>query len=177
MYKQHNIPWFTLYDNYIPHLDTVSTSLAKVKSVAQLDQQEYASDSESPSSELVDPNHPGRCPRHPRLVASCVFRPCGHLDCDTCLGATLLANSKCVECGDAVAMFVGVDRPIPQVTKAGVGGGSQHGTTEDQAAWNIHEIEELATIATKSKRVTVIHMLEDRVSPLHSTFKLSNTRF
>jgi hypothetical protein len=39
MYHRHNIPWFPSYQDREAHVDTVSNVLAKLKSVAQLDEE------------------------------------------------------------------------------------------------------------------------------------------
>lgn len=161
MYLQHNIPWFTMYDNYVPSLTTTSDALGKVKSVARLDDENEAL--MPTSSNLIDPDRPPRCVRHPRAVSSCVFRPCGHSACETCIGLALLGGSKCHECRAGVTKFVGIKHPLPQVSEAEGPEGS-NGLFE----WNIREMEDLALAAADSKQVTVLHLPGDSVSPLYS---------
>jgi hypothetical protein len=159
MYTWHNIPWFSLYDNYIDHLTTASDTLANVQSVSQLDEQNQGG--AVSRSDLINPDDPPRCPRHPRSISSCVFRPCGHLACEVCLGKALLSDSKCVECTAPVVKFIGMKRPIPAVAKV---------TEEDgeEPEWNIQGMEDLAAAAADTNRVSVIYFAGDRVPPLHS---------
>jgi hypothetical protein len=159
MYKRHNIPWFTMYDNYVPSLTTASDILGKVKSVTRLDKEKEGA--KATSSSLIDPDRPPRCLHHPRAVSSCVFRPCGHTACETCIGLALLGGSKCHECHAGIAKFVGIKRRLPQI--------SMDNSTENDglSEWNIQQIEDLALVAAESKLVTILHLPEDNVSHLY----------
>jgi len=158
MYIRYKLPWFRLYDDYLDHLATASDGLRQLQSVAQLDEQEP----NIPSPDLINPDHPLHCPRHPRSTSSCVFRPCGHLACDACLGKALIGQSKCVECEAVIVRFVGIKHPIPVVTKAE---GAEVG---DVPEWNIEEMEDLAAAAADTNKISVLYFAEDRVPPLHS---------
>ncbi len=155
-YKTHGISWYSLYDEYMSSLTAASFPLQQIQSVAQLD--------EAQVSLLVDPIDPDTacCSKHPRLSASCVFRPCLHLACAASLGETLMKCAHCSKCGTAVANFVGVKDPVPQVTAV------NDSTEEGGTSWDIADIEDLAHEATDSGTVTVIHLLKDQVSALYS---------
>lgn len=152
---RYKLPWFRLYDDYLDHLTTAPGTLQRLQSVQQFDQTQ----SIPLSSDLIDPDDPPRCPRHPRAISSCVFRPCGHVACASCLGEVLIGESNCVECNAAIAGFVGMKRPIATVTRSGSG---------EEQGWNIHEIEDLAAAAADTRKISVIYFTEDRVPPLYS---------
>jgi hypothetical protein len=78
-----------------------------------------------------------------------------------CLVLEAKKRSNNAKCDDSVAKFVGVKHPVPQVIA--VDDAEEHGTS-----WNISEIEHLSQEAAVTKKVTIIHLLEDRVSSLHS---------
>ena len=159
-YKTHGISWYSLYDEHMSSLTAASFPLQQIQSVAQLD--------EAQVSLSADPINPDTacCSKHPRSSASCVFRPCSHLACAACLGETLMKRAHCGKCGTAVANFVGVKVPVPQVTAV------DDSTEEGGTSWDIADIEDLAREATDSGTVTVIHLLKDRVSALYSKSEL-----
>jgi len=61
-----------------------------------------------------------------------------------------------------VTKFVGVKDPVPQVTSVG------DDEVEGTESWNIAEIEQLAQEAVDLKNIVIIHLPEDRVSPLYA---------
>jgi hypothetical protein len=150
-YKSHNIPWVSISDQHVPSLNTTSPILGSLQSVAQLDRAKF---SEIPE---LDPDRPPMCALHPRTTATCVFRPCSHTACSTCLGAALLKRSHCPKCATKISRFVGTKEPVAEVAE------SEDGET----AWDISQMEDLARQAVDSKNISIIHLEMDRVSPLH----------
>ena len=73
-----------------------------------------------------------------------------------------MQKSRCQKCGAAVTKFVGVKDPVPQVTSVG------DDEVEGTESWNIAEIEQLAQEAVDLKNIVIIHLPEDRVSPLYA---------
>lgn len=155
-YETHGILWYSLYDENMSSLTAASFPLQQIQSIAQLDEAQV-----SLSADPIDPDT-ACCSKHPRLSASCVFRPCSHLACAACLGETLMKHAHCRKCGTAVVNFVGVKDPLPQVTTV------DDSTEEGGTSWDITDIEDLAREATDSGTVIVIHLLKDRVSALYS---------
>jgi hypothetical protein len=74
-----------------------------------------------------------------------------------------MKKSRCQKCGVAVAKFVGVKDPVPQVTSVG-----DDAEEEGTESWNIAEIEQLAQEAVDFNSIAIIHLPEDRVSPLYA---------
>ena len=154
-YKSHNIPWFSMADEHVPGLDTSSQVLGSLQSVAQMDKAKL-----SEVTKPIDPNHPPACALHSRATATCVFRPCSHPACSTCLGAALLDLSHCPKCSVKISRFVGVKKPVTQVSEVAESG-------DGEMAWDISQMEDLAQRAVDSKNISIIHLEVDRVSPLY----------
>lgn len=168
MYTRRGVNWYTIFDDYVDSITTVSEALSNVLSVTQLDGLNLASHAESQSENLIDPDVPPGCSLHPNAMSSCVFRPCGHLACTNCLGSAMLAGSKCSKCRVGVEKFVGMQTPLPVI--------SQNTESIHQAGeWSVKETERLAATAADSNTVIIIHHLQNRPSPLYSLGTL-NTR-
>jgi len=148
-YKANNIPWFSVFDDHIPSLNKISETLRSIKSVGQLDAAQRMAE--------IDPDCPPACPLHEQAPIVCIFRPCSHTACDTCLGRALRTRSECPQCRATVIRFVGMKEPIVNVTECAP---SETG----QDVWNITGIEHLAQQASDSNNVTIIHLEGDRVS-------------
>jgi pectate lyase len=74
-----------------------------------------------------------------------------------------MANgSKCIECHAPIAKFIGMKRPGAQVTKTSDGG-------DGEVEWTVEDMEDLATAAANTNKVSVIHFVGDRVPSLHSS--------
>ena len=162
MYTRKGVNWYKIYDDYVDSVTTVSEALSNVLSVTQLDGLHSASPAESQSENLIDPDEPPGCSLHPYAVSSCVFRPCGHLACAQCLGSTMLAGSKCSKCGDGVEKFVGMQTPLPVISR-------NTKSIHEAGEWSVKETERLAATAADSDTVIIIHHLQNRPSPLYSS--------
>ena len=160
MYIQNGVNWYKLFDDYVDSITFVSEALSNVLSITQLDKQNSKSSARSQLPDLIDPNAPPGCSIHPRERSSCVFRPCSHVACEKCLGSAILAGSKCPNCRAGIEKFVGMLTPIP-VTSL------NPGNTDQEREWSVKEIERFAT--TAADKVIVIHLPEDRPSPLYSS--------
>jgi len=156
-YQQFNIPWFSLADGHVPSVSATSSVLADVKSVMQLDK---AKRSQMPELTDPDPFHPPMCSLHSWTKSTCLFRPCSHPACSTCLGTALLKRSHCPKCGSQITRFVGMNDPVPQVSEADE-------SKDGEPAWNVSQMEDLALRAVDYGNITIIHLEEDRVAPLH----------
>lgn len=162
MYMSPNIPWFSLSDDHVPSHTGNSQVLGQLKSVTQLDDAKRTS-----SPDTIDPDRPPMCSFHPRAIAASVFRPCSHVACAACLGGALLKGSQCPNCASKVERFVGMKEPIPQIKELVDSEG-------DETTWEISQMEELARKAVDSGNITIIHLPEDRVPPLHRTGSVSD---
>jgi hypothetical protein len=131
-----------------------NSSLSAIKSVAQLDAKKQA----KPSDE-IDPDHPPSCSKHSETPSVCVFRPCSHTACGACLGAVMMLQMKCLACEHKVERVIGMKNAIVVPTPVG---------DVDGLEWDVSQMEELASLAADSKNVSIIHLEEDRVSPLHA---------
>ena len=149
--------WYKLFDDYVDSITVISEALSKILSVTQLDEQNQASSAQSQLPDLIDPNAPPGCSIHPRERSSCVFRPCSHVACSSCLGKAMLSDSRCPKCQAGIEKFVGMQTPVHCVSLNKVEG-----------EWSVEETERLATISAGSDTVVVIHPLDDRPSPLYS---------
>ncbi|KIJ12055.1 hypothetical protein PAXINDRAFT_15086 [Paxillus involutus ATCC 200175] len=155
-YKQPNVPWFRLSDGHASALSAdPSGSLSTIKSVARLDAKKQA----EPSHE-IDPDHPPSCSKHSKTLSVCVFRPCSHTACSACLGAVMMLQMKCLTCEHKVERIVGMKDTIVVPTPVG---------DVDGLEWDVSQMEELASLATGSKNVSIIHLREDRVPRLHAS--------
>ena len=154
--------WYKLFDDYVDSITVVSEALSNVLSVTQLDEQNPTSPARSQLPDLIDPHAPPGCSIHPSAVSSCVFRPCSHVACSNCLGSAILAFSKCPKCRAGIEKFVGMQTPIPIISK-------NSGNTDQEGEWSVKETERLATTAAGSDTVIIIHPLNDRPSPLYSS--------
>ncbi|KAF8838428.1 hypothetical protein BDN67DRAFT_1013096 [Paxillus ammoniavirescens] len=155
-YKQPNVAWFQLSDGHASALSAnPSGSLSTIKSVAQLDAKKQA----EPSNE-IDPDHPPSCSKHSKTLSVCVFRPCSHTACSACLGAVMMLQMKCLTCEHKVERVVGMKDVIVVPTPVG---------DVDGLEWDVSQMEELASLAADSKNVSIIHLEEDRVPPLHAS--------
>ncbi|KAF8161676.1 hypothetical protein B0H34DRAFT_796422 [Crassisporium funariophilum] len=157
-YKENKLPWFTLYDEDLPGLESNANNvLQNIKSVSQIDQQ-----SPPTPSLLVDLSEE-RCTQHTNASATCVFRPCAHLACGECVKEAQANGLVCSQCGRAVDRFVGFRAPVKlEQSKAKA---KAPGTKVlDDAAVQIYLHEQTAN----SRTVTIYHDPEDRVSPLFS---------
>ncbi|KAF8838429.1 hypothetical protein BDN67DRAFT_1070734 [Paxillus ammoniavirescens] len=155
-YKQPNVPWFQLSDDHTLALSGDANSpLSAIKSVAQLDAEKPA----EPSDE-IDPDHPPSCSNHSKIQSVCVFRPCSHTACSACLGAIMMLQMKCLTCEHKVERVVGMKDAIVVPTPVG---------DVDGLEWDVSQMEELASLAADSKNVSIIHLEEDRVPPLHAS--------
>ena len=130
-------------------LSQVSSLLHNLKSVAELDAEKAA----AAVAKAIDPAHPGRCQNHLQMAISCVFRPCDHGACDTCLGSAMRTR-KCTQCSAAILKFVGVSEPIADVVQ-------DEGGTESSSEWNVVQIEQLANAAVQNGYITVIHRMDN----------------
>ena len=148
--------WYKLFDDYVDSITVVSEALSNVLSVTQLDEQNTVSSAENHLPDLIDPEAPPGCSIHPRSRSSCVFRPCSHVACSSCLGSAMLGDSKCPKCRAGIEKFVGMQTPVHAISQ-----------NEDQGEWSVKEIERFAT--TAADKVIVIHLPEDRPSPLYSS--------
>ena len=74
----------------------------------------------------------------------------------------MLAGSKCPKCQAGIEKFVGMQTPIPVISQ-------NKGNPGQEGEWSVEETERLATAASSSDTVIVIHPLEDRPSPLYSS--------
>ncbi|KDQ50850.1 hypothetical protein JAAARDRAFT_544555 [Jaapia argillacea MUCL 33604] len=155
-YTGNNIPWFSIADDYTTGLTNTSQALGNLKSVHEMDRSKGFQ-----LPDLVDPDRPPNCPLHSRSTSTCIFRPCSHVGCDSCLGAAMLKGSRCPKCNARVERFVGIKEPIAQVTEMS---NDAPGSKE----WNVAQIEDLAQRATVSNNVAIIHLEGDRVAPLHA---------
>lgn len=177
MYLASGIPWFRLYDDYIKSINHTSPVLENIASVSQIDKHkkrfslkmktkaraEEPQPPPSQSDQLIDPKFPPPCSQHPSTTSTCVFRPCGHTVCSHCLGEAMLAGSKC-SCGSPVAKFIGIDRPLPQLSNEDPDERNEYGANFNH--WNVKEIEQLSTAAYAHGTVRLIHLREDNVAPL-----------
>ena len=154
--------WYKLFDDYVDSITVVSEALSNVLSVTQLEEQNTVSSAENHLPDLIDPEAPPGCSIHPRSRSSCVFRPCSHVACSNCLGSAMLAGSKCPKCQAGIEKFVGMQTPIPVISQ-------NTGNPGQEGEWSVEETERLATAASSSDTVIVIHPLEDRPSPLYSS--------
>ncbi|KAH7927431.1 hypothetical protein BV22DRAFT_1193589 [Leucogyrophana mollusca] len=152
-YRRNNVPWFSLSDDHMAGLQS-SGPLSSVKSVAQLDQEKHIQ-----SGGDIDPNKPPGCSLHNRSPSACVFRPCSHTACNTCLGTAMMKRMQCPMCSAKIARIVGMTEAVPQVVESG--------DDEGTLAWDVAQIEELAITASDSRNISIIHLEEDRVPPLH----------
>jgi hypothetical protein len=159
MYTQNGVNWYKLFDDYVDSITVVSEALSNVLSVTQLDEQNLGSSVRSQLPDLIDPNAPPGCSIHPNATSSCVFRPCSHVACVKCLGSAILAGSKCPKCQVGIKKIVGMQTPISVTSQ----------DTGQEGGWSVEETERLAAAAAGSGTVIVIHPLEDRPSPLHSS--------
>jgi hypothetical protein len=151
-----NVPWFQLSDNHALALSGDANSpFSAIKSVAQLDAKQQA----KPSDE-IDPDHPPSCSKHSETPSVCVFRPCSHTACSTCLGAVMMLQMKCLTCEHKVERIVGMKDTIVVPTPVG---------DVDGLEWDVSQMEELASLAADSQNVSIIHLEEDRVPPLHAS--------
>ena len=155
MYTRQGVPWFELFDDYMDSITETSQALAAVRSVSQMDESRSIKGKES----MINPDSPPFCPQHRRNRSECVFRPCGHAVCHQCLGSALMGGSKCW-CGSSIAKFIGMKRPMAQVTAPSLEEG------DEEADWNVEEIEQVSLDAVKGGKVIVIHLTEDRPAPL-----------
>ncbi|KAH8798083.1 hypothetical protein DL96DRAFT_1639877 [Flagelloscypha sp. PMI_526] len=163
LYREHRLPWYTLYDNFQPDISSVSKDLAALKSVSTLDNVKHQSTSTPTSSKLVDPEHPGQCSTHFGQAVTCVFRPCGHRGCPGCLGNAMMNGSKCPHCNALISKFVGTKQPIPVVVSQTEGDDSE----PDGPHWSVSVIEELAQQTRDRATVEFIsYDPRERVSPL-----------
>ncbi|KIJ58108.1 hypothetical protein HYDPIDRAFT_44622 [Hydnomerulius pinastri MD-312] len=162
-YKHTNLPWFVLADSHKTTLSLAGSSLSQIKSVAELD-----AEKEAECAGEIDPDHPPSCSKHPRTASVCVFRPCSHTACSTCLGAVMMLRMKCLACETKVDRIVGMKDAV--VVPSQVEGA-------DGLEWDVSQMEELATLAADSKNVSIIHLEEDRVSPLYRSGSPNGTLF
>lgn len=150
-YARYDYPWFNLYDESLNMLEPTDR-FRNLRSVRQLDT--------SSNSDLPDAQNPPKCSAHASHVAGCVLRPCGHYACDSCLGKTLLSNSRCFVCEEAVSRMVGFQKPLPRVS-AGCGSDGDWMSVEEQ-------IDGVSSddILTDSANVVTLILDDDRVSCL-----------
>ncbi|KIJ65290.1 hypothetical protein HYDPIDRAFT_39879 [Hydnomerulius pinastri MD-312] len=160
-YKHPNLPWFVLADSHQTTLSVAGSSLSQLKSVAELD-----AEKEAECADEIDPDHPPSCSKHPRIASVCVFRPCSHTACSTCLGAVMMLRMKCLACETKVDRIVGMKDAVVVPSQVEEGDGLE---------WDVSQMEELASLAADSNNVSIIHLEEDRVSPLHKSGPLRPT--
>ncbi|KAH6902474.1 hypothetical protein BKA70DRAFT_1520857 [Coprinopsis sp. MPI-PUGE-AT-0042] len=161
IYVRHGIPWFSLFDDYVASITETSQTLAAVRSVSDLDTLEMQKAAREAQDAVIDPDSPPFCPQHRRSRSVCVFRPCGHTVCHQCLGFALMGGSK-YSCGAPIAKFVGMKRPMAEVTAPD----AEADDAEEMDEWNVKEIEELSLGAVQQGKVIVIHLNQDNVAPL-----------
>ncbi|KIJ57789.1 hypothetical protein HYDPIDRAFT_120313, partial [Hydnomerulius pinastri MD-312] len=154
-YKHPNLPWFVLADSHKTTLSAAGSSLSQLKSVAELD-----AEKEAECADEIDPDHPPSCSKHSRTASVCVFRPCSHTACSACLGAVMMLRMKCLACEKKVDRIVGMKDAVVVPSQV---------EDVDGLEWDVSQMEELATLAADSKNVSIIHLEEDRVSPLHNS--------
>ncbi|KAJ7334761.1 hypothetical protein DFH08DRAFT_292628 [Mycena albidolilacea] len=172
-YQAHNLPWFTLSDQNATAITPKTDRLGTVKSITQIDREKVAAQEDQvlPAAEaLIDPDHPPSCSVHAKILAQVVFRPCGHTACSGCLGQAMLKRSKCPCCSKQISKFVGMKEPVAGFEPAEI---DDTWVDDSEAAWNvkiadIEHGEMLAARAVTQGKIVVIHLEEDRVSPLYS---------
>jgi hypothetical protein len=75
----------------------------------------------------------------------------------------MLRKSKCPKCQQKVVKYVGMKEPVigmePEAVSDDAAGGNG-------LSWNVTEVEDLTTEAVSKGQVVVIHLKEDKVSPL-----------
>ena len=158
MYIRNGVNWYKLFDDYVDSITTVSEALSNVLSVTQLDEKNQTTSARSQLPDLIDPKAPPGCSIHSGTESSCVFRPCSHVACSSCLGLAMLGDSKCPKCQAGIEKFVGMQTPVKVISH-----------NKNQGEWSVKETERLATNAPGSDKVIVIHPVEDRPSPLYSS--------
>jgi len=91
-YLEHKLPWFTLYDEYIPLANNTSspTPLTDVRSIAQIDVARASTSGGGAQAEC------GYCAYE---MATQTMSPCGHVFCDDCSTAT-----SCPQCRRQVTL-------------------------------------------------------------------------
>ena len=111
--SENDLPWFTFYDESPP--TSQAGHLQNVHSLAQVDDLLANSLRTKPVHDLrrmLDPNAAYPCSKcGASKKAACVFRPCNHLACEACLGASI-EGSQCGKCGERIAQFVGFRKPV-----------------------------------------------------------------
>ncbi|KAJ7756989.1 hypothetical protein B0H16DRAFT_1721456 [Mycena metata] len=152
LYKAYNYPWFALYEEDVPAIRSSGAGVfKKLRSIGRLVDTPRPS---IPSGDVIDPQSPPDCPRHPARKATCVARPCAHPACSECHAESL--GSKCKVCAQKVAVFIGFKKRVPG---GNGGGGSEGNWVEDEAQIN--------SVRKGSLRVVTLMLKEDSVTGLH----------
>ncbi|KAH8834331.1 hypothetical protein DL96DRAFT_1580212 [Flagelloscypha sp. PMI_526] len=153
LYKARNYPWFALYDEHLPTIQTGQV-LNTVQSIGQLDNASIPA-----YTDLINPDSPPKCIKHSDRTSTCVCRPCGHPACSECFGNSVMGGGKCVACHQQVDKFVGFTKPIPTVSS---GGGGSEGSW-----WQAESLIEGIRAGSGSRNITTLMLDEDKVCRLH----------
>jgi len=126
-YKDNNLPWFDLYSEALA--TEQAGHFANVQSLAEVDAIVARSlnaekPGRAPLHQLLDPAKPPPCSTHSDKLASCVYRPCGHLACDDCLFKQLdkisfdvddkKSKNGCDLCKSEIGLYVGFRTPVDE---------------------------------------------------------------
>ncbi|KAH8818837.1 hypothetical protein DL96DRAFT_1684418 [Flagelloscypha sp. PMI_526] len=154
LYKAHDYPWFSLYDEHLPTIQPTG-NFNNLRSVRQLDNAPVSS-----VNALVDPDSPPDCAHHPGRKSTCIARPCGHPACVECFGAAVFGGGSCIVCRTKIEKHVGYNKPVPRVA-------SRDGESEGIWWETEHQIE---GVSIGNGTVTTLMLPEDRISELHGHF-------
>jgi len=150
-YEKYDYPWYRLYDENSQAI-SMTGGFTGLQSVFTIDSSRVRQ--RRPAFTSLDPNAPPRCSHHGESNAVCVFRPCSHNACTSCLGAAMMKNSECPVCCCVIAKFVGFKAPI---VKVHAGCGSEEGWTVEQGIVGVLVADGYA------ENVITLFLDEDRV--------------
>ncbi|KAH8813836.1 hypothetical protein DL96DRAFT_1625494 [Flagelloscypha sp. PMI_526] len=152
-YKAYNYPWFALYDEHLPTVQTTR----RFDSLQSVHERDYVT-----STELVNPRSPPDCALHKGRTSTCIARPCSHQACAECFGNAIFSGWKCPVCTVKIDQHVGFDKPVPKVSST---------TDSTKDSWWEAE-NQIQGVLKEDGKVITLMLEEDKISGLHGAVDL-----